>query len=151
MKNLLRIGICGIALLCASLVTANAQSAYFVSQANGSTIDTVTNTSTKLQKLPIAGYQDNIGIQVILTSLTGTIAGTVRLFGSNDGIKFVRIPTLTDAGAVALDSLKVDVNTTSKIFRIPISGSFYVYYQAAYQSTTTQATVFKTYAIWRKR
>lgn len=143
---------CGLLIaLSAFTFVAKAQSAYFVSQTNGTTLDTVTNTGVRLQKLPIAGYQDNIGIQVICTNLTGTIAGVVRLYGSDDGIKFVRIPTVTDAGAIAIDSLKVDVNTTSKIFRIPIAGSFYTYFQTGFTGSGTEATTFKTYAIWRKR
>lgn len=143
---------CGLLIaLSAFTITAKAQSAYFISQTNGTTLDTVTNTGTRLQKLPIAGYQDNIGIQVILNNLTGTIAGTVRLYGSADGVKFVRIPSLTDAGAVALDSLKVDVNNTSKLFRIPLSQSYCTYYQVGFTGSGTETTTIKTFAIWRKR
>lgn len=150
MKKLLTF--CGLLIaLSAFTPVAKAQSAYFISQTNGTTLDTVTNTGVRLQKGPIAGYQDNIGIQVILTNLTGTIGGVVRLKGSDDGVKFVRIPSQTDAGAIALDSLKVDVNNTSKIFRIPPGSSYCTYYQVEFTGADTEATTMKTYAIWRKR
>lgn len=150
MKNLFIF--CGLLIaLSAFTSVAKAQSAYFISTTNGTTLDTVTNTGARTQKLPIAGYQDNIGIQVILNNLTGTVGGVVRLYGSDDGVTFVRIPSSTVAGAVALDSLKVDVNNTSKIFRIPLSSSYYTYYQVTFTGTGTEATTIKTYAIWRKR
>lgn len=142
---------CGLLIaLSAFTITAKAQSAYFVSQTNGTTLDTVTNAGVRLQKLPIAGYQANVGIQVVVANLTGTIAGFVRVYGSDDGINFVRIPTQKDDGSVAIDSMKVDVNTLSKIFRIPPTGHYYTYYRTGFTGSGTQTTTFKTYAIWRK-
>ena len=144
---------CGllIALSAFTIAPVKAQSAYFISQTNGTTLDTVTNTGTRLQKLPIAGYQDNIGIQVKLTNLTGTIAGVVRVYGSTDGVNFVRIPTQKDDGSIAIDSLNVNANATSKLFRIPPKQSHCTYYQVGFTGSGTEATTIKTFAIWRKR
>ena len=138
-----------VAILCAFTVLAHAQSGYFVSNSNGTTLDTVTNTAVKTQKLPIAGYQDIVSIQVKLTNISGTTGGVVRLYGSTDGTTFVRIPTVTDAGATAIDSLTANANALSKVFRLPTHA--YTYYQVGYTGTGTMAVKLQTFAIWRKR
>lgn len=136
-------------MLLAFAALSNAQSAYFVSNSNGTTLDTVTNTGVKSQKLPISGYQDVVSIQAVLTNISGTTGGVVRLYGSTDGTNFVRIPTVNDAGAVAIDSLSANANALSKVFRIPTHS--YTYYQISYTGAGTMAVKLKTFAIWRKR
>lgn len=137
------------AILLAFSAMANAQSAYFVSNSNGTTLDTVSNNATKTQKLPISGFQDIVSIQVKLTNISGTTGGVVRLYGSTDGTTFVRIPTVTDAGATAIDSLNANANALSKVFRLPTHA--YTYYQIGYTGASTMAVKMQTFAIWRKR
>lgn len=122
-------------------VMAHAQSAFFTSTTTGKTLDTVTNAGTRIQKGAIAGYQDVVSIQVNLVSKTGTPAGVVRLLGSDDGLKFVRIN--------ATDSLLVDANHLNKIF--VVTPHAYTYYQASFIGSGTQSTTLQTFAIWRKR
>lgn len=137
------------AMLLISAVAVHAQSGYFISESNGTTLDTVTNTGVKLQKLPISGYQDIVSIQVKLTNISGTTGGVVRLYGSTDGTNFVRIPTVTDAGATAIDSLSANTNAISKVFRLPTHA--YTYYRIGYTGASTMAVKLQTFAIWRKR
>jgi hypothetical protein len=146
MKKLLTF--CGL-LIALSAFTVSAQSAYMVSQTNGTTLDTVTNTGVRLQKVPVAGFQNVVSIQTLLVSKTGTPAGVVRLYGSNDGVKFVRIPTITKTGTIAIDSLTVDANTLSKIWIIPTHA--YTYYQAGFTGSGTESTTMQNYAIWRRQ
>lgn len=141
---------CGLLIaLSAFTQFATAQSAYMISASNGTNLDTVTNAGSKTQKVPVAGFQNVVSIQTLLVSKTGTPAGFVKLYGSNNGTTFVRIPTLSATGTTAVDSLKVDVNTLSKVWIIPIHA--YTYYQAVFTGSGTQSTTMQNYAIWRRQ
>ena len=55
----------------------------------GNTTDTVTNTATKyLYSGVVNGYQKTAAIQVTLTEISGTTAGTISLEASVDGVNY---------------------------------------------------------------
>lgn len=149
MKNLTKIFLIGFGILTMLSIKAEAQKSYFVSAANGSTLDTVTNTAVKTQTIRIPGYQDILTIQVNLTNISGTNAGVVRLFGSADGVNYVRIPTYTSTNSVAIDSLTAETNNMIKIFRLPVHA--YSNYKVTYTGTGTMAVQMQSLAIYSKR
>lgn len=131
-------------------VVAKAQSAYFVSTTTGKTLDTVTNAGARSQKLAVAGFQNVVALQINLAQLTGTAAGFVRVYGSEDGLSFVRIPTVVAGNTTAIDSMEVANNAVGlhKIFIIPVHA--YTFYQVTFTGSGTQTTTLQTFAIWRK-
>lgn len=71
--------------------------------------DTVTNTGTASKIFTISGGYSGAVIQAIVTKLSGTGAGTVQLFGSEDGVNYKQI------GA---DYTVTNVTTQSQIFYV---------------------------------
>lgn len=70
-------------------ITTQAQRAITLPLAAG---DTITNTGTASRVLPVitVGY-DGVIVQVNLTKLSGTGAGTTGLYGSLDGVTYTQI------------------------------------------------------------
>lgn len=131
-----------------------AQSGFLKRASDSKTTDTLVNAATSNVQLGIAGYQETLTIQSLHTKLTGTTAGTVFLYASNDGTNYVRIPSVKSDGTVGRDSL-ILANTAgvqSKLFTLakPMSGSPYAYYQIRTVGTGTQTTKVQAFGIWRK-
>jgi hypothetical protein len=124
-------------------LSASAQSGYFKRASDSKTTDTLTNAATSNLQLPITGYQNVVSVQALVTKLTGTTAGVVRLYGSLDGTNYVRAnPTdsLTLANAAGIQT---------KIFII--KDNPYAFYRVGTIGTGTQTTKVQAYAVWRKQ
>lgn len=108
---------------------ANAQSSVLVSST-----DTLTNADTVYISLPTAtgGYYA-VGIQAVVTRVSGTAAGTAIIQGSLDGTNYVDIgtDTLTFSNAV----------TNTKVWAI--TPSVYQYHRVKFISSGTVVAVPK--------
>ena len=124
-------------------LSANAQSGFFKRASDGKTTDTLTNSATVNMQLPISGFQNVVSIQPLVTKISGTTAGTLRLYGSLDGTNYVRINATTDSLVLANTA-----GVQTKIFLV--NNSPYAYYQVRVTGTGTESTKVQTYAIWRK-
>ena len=69
---------------------------------------TLTNAATVTATLQTQSVCENVSIQAVVTKSTGTVAGTVTVQGSLDGVNYVSIPTATFA--------LTDVATQNKVF-----------------------------------
>lgn len=92
--------------------------------------------------IQIGGYQSVVAIQPVVTKISGTAAGVVRLFGSLDGVNFVRVN--------ATDSLNVANVSTAQTKIFTVAPSSYSYYRIGYTGTGTMACKLQSLAIWRK-
>lgn len=121
------------------------------------TSDTVTNTGTGYVQLQIKGTYSNVAIQAVVSKISGTVAGTVTLQGSNDGTNFVTLDNsysvdfatsapYTTGGATTLSCS--DVTTNSKIF--VINGSPYAYYRLSYTGSGTMSARLRGYLMPNK-
>lgn len=146
-------------LSCALLFMAvgvQAQSGYFKRVSDSKTTDTLTNAATSNVQLPISGYQSTISVSAYVTKLTGTTAGTVFLYASNDGTNYKRIPSVKDDGTVGKDSL-ILANTAGvqekqfKLVQNIGAAPAAAYYQIRTVGSGTQTTKIQAYAIWRKQ
>lgn len=112
-----------------SVASAQTKSASAIMKSSASHVatDTVVNAATVYQISPVSFANSHVAIQTTLTKISGTLGGVVRLFGSLDGVNYVRVlPT---------DSLLVtDVATQSKIFQITDPG--YSYYRVGCTGVT---------------
>lgn len=103
--------------------------------------DTVTNTGVKYQIAAVAGYQDVITIQTVITKISGTVAGTVIIQGSLDGVNYTTIGT---------DSLTAtDVATQSKSWSV--NPSSFTHYRVSYTGAGTMSAKINSKILWRKR
>lgn len=108
---------------------ANAQSSVLVSST-----DTLTNADTVYISLPTAtgGYYA-VGIQAVVSKVSGTVAGTAIIQGSLDGTNYVDIGT---------DTLTfTNVTTNTKVWAI--TPSVYQYHRVKFLSSGTVVAVPK--------
>ena len=131
------------------ITAANAQSTLRIMQSDQGVhklgLDTVTNAGSISQIAQITGYQDLVTIQSGVTKLTGTAGGSLKLYGSVDGVKYDFATTSTDTLAVGnVAGLQVKTWT--------IAPSSYQYYKVIYKSLqSTQTSTVTSEALVRKR
>lgn len=102
--------------------------------------DTVTNTGTNylITRTPIGGYASTVSITWTATKQTGTVAGTVTLYGSVDGVNFVAI-----TGNLGLNQTSIatftptDVATQTKTW--VLQNNPYSWYEVSWTGAGTMA------------
>lgn len=109
---------------------------------NGLARDTVTNTATETWSVHIPGSQKTIGIQVIITKISGTAGGTIVLQASTDGTNYFTVPGSDTATAT---------NVASQSFGWEIENSKWPYYQLLYTGTGTMSVSAIAKAVARKQ
>jgi len=101
--------------------------------------DTLTNAEAVSQELALTGVKANVSFQVNVIKLTGTVAGTIKVFGSVDGTTYgttaVTTTNLTDATANYL---------------IAYTTNSYKSYRVTVETTGTSTASFRTYYLYRK-
>ena len=108
----------------------------------GSSSDTTINTATAVLTTPeIKTNYKNVTIQMLVTEISGTTAGTVTLQGSLDGTNW---DTATDATSVPTITTKspADVTTTQSFTWKYYNGSPYSYYRISYAGAGTMSARF---------
>lgn len=123
--------------LCAVAVHAQFGAAYQFPVVAG---DTITNTGTANKVFTItAGYTD-IAIQPVITKVSGTMAGTVKVYGSVDGSTYSTFP---------VDTMNIAETNLSKV--MTKSGTPYYKYKVIITGSGTMVARWKLYYIVRKR
>jgi uncharacterized membrane protein YfcA len=113
-----------------------------VSPTYGNTNDTVTNTASKVLWKQVNGYKETVTIAVNVTSISGTLGGTIVPIASNDGTNFYDISTATkDTFTVA--------NTTSQGKAYYLQRG-YKYYGVKWTGTGTMSGSFTGTLLARK-
>lgn len=140
MKKLLLV----ISLMCFAL---GAYAQIFVPQSavlkvGGTGVDSllVTNTGTSFIYARASGPANSATIQFVAHKVAGTVAGTVTLMGSVDGVHFK--PALAAEVSTAIPTFTAtDVATQSYIWRL--NGSPYPYYGISWTGTGTMTAYFR--------
>lgn len=130
------------ALMTLFCVTANAQSKVvnLKSTTTQKTLDTVTNSGTRIQRLQIAGYNDVVTVQPTFTKISGTLGGTATLMGSVDNVSYSPI-----GSAYTVTDTATQTNSWS------VNPSIYQYYQLRWVGTGTMAGSFSTPVLYRQK
>lgn len=115
---------------------------YSMTQAYGSASDTVVNTATGYVGLTVLNHYERVGIQTVITEISGTTGGTVTLQGSIDGTNYV---TVSSSFSDAQTYTPTDVAVSSKLFTV--TGSPYKYYRLSYTGTGTMSATIKGYLV----
>lgn len=68
---------------------------------NALALDTASQAAAEGPKVTVKSYQSTVALEIVLTKISGTIAGTVKWQGSLDGTNWftLQTDTLTDASA----------------------------------------------------
>ena len=104
----------------------------------GNTLDTVVNTATKVTTATKVGswYANaSVQAQVILTKISGTVGGSLGLYGSMDGTNWTLCETVTTPSDASANYF---ITTTKR----------YYYYRISYTGATTQSASIKTYFLY---
>lgn len=108
---------------------------------SGAAIDTVTNTTTGYLQARILAPVQAVGIQAVLTKLSGTTGGSVKVFGSIDGVNFAQISSDTLAAA--------NVASQTKIFKIEQPA--FTFFRVVYTGAGTHSTTISAKALVIKK
>jgi hypothetical protein len=140
MKKLLLV----ISLMCfalgASAQVFQPQSA--ILKVSGTGVDSVlvTNTGTSFIYARVSGPAQTTTIQFVAHKVAGTIAGTVTLMGSVDGVHF-KACTVAEASTAIPTFTATDVATQSYIWRLNYCP--YPYYGISWTGTGTMTAYFR--------
>lgn len=131
MKNLLL-----LIIMCLGL-TANAQLSMLSEYSLAS--DTVTNTGTGYLSVRNPGAKSGTTVQIVATKISGTVAGTISLLGSVDGINYKAF-TLAEASTAGHTFTATDVASQNFIWRL--NDNPYLYYRVSWTGSGTMAARF---------
>lgn len=145
-----------IALLIAASFGVQAQASVLASLYNGKTTyslanlqaatatsDTVTNTGTgALYAKRIAG-PGTVTIQVNVTKVSGTVGGTITLYGSLDGVNYSALNTEETQTALATKTA-ADASAT---YHWRLKNSPFLYYEVGWAGTGTMVATFTGYIL----
>lgn len=93
-----------------------------ISPTYGNTIDTVSNTASKILYKKVIGNKATITITVNITKISGVLAGTLIPVASNDGINFYDITGYTTADAAFTVT---DVASQGKAYQCKLGYQYY--------------------------
>lgn len=134
-----------MALVVGVLSTTMAQRATIFPLVAGDTLTTSSSRDTVTKIITATAGYSALGIQVVTTKVSGTIAGKAYLYSSLDGTNY----TLTDSSAAFANQ------TTNTAFFTKTGGIPYTYYKVTVQdaiggSTSTQANIVRVYYVLRR-
>jgi hypothetical protein len=104
-------------ILISCLVTTEAQTFTFSGR------DTVVNTGTKNLNLTVKGTNSTGLFQVVVSKISGTVAGDVIFQGSVDGTNFVNLDTLATTNVTTQTKVFTDIPVKYPFYRITYTGS----------------------------
>lgn len=113
---------------------------YFLSTPTHANIDTAVNTTAVTQSFTLPGYWDVVSVQSTFTKISGTVAGTASLYGSNDNV-----------GLSLIGSAQTLTNVATQTFSWAIQPSLFRYYQLVVTPTGTMSVKFISPILYRRR
>lgn len=131
--------IAAVALMLAIRPEAKSQAALYnlLSTPYGLTSDTISNAATvTLTSGVVSGGSVTATVQINITEISGTTAGTITLFGSLNGTEWI---ALTDASAVPAIATKTATDVASQQFIWRVTGNPMRYYRVSWTGTGTMS------------
>jgi hypothetical protein len=109
------------------------------------TSDTVVNTATAYLQTTLKGGFDETIIQVVVTEISGTTAGTVSILGSLDGTNFIALKL--EEVTTALPTFAPADQAAAQTYMWRIKGNPSYYYRVSYTGAGTMSAKFSAKAI----
>jgi len=145
MKKFIFLSLLAFATMQVSYAQLSKAVADFKSETTGKLLDTVVNATTKFQQVKVSKSASAVYFQATATKISGTTAGIVRLFGSNDGIAWKRV---TATGTLsAADSLNLANVATPQTIFFKDAPSQYLFYRVSVAGSGTASTQFRSVAV----
>ncbi len=134
-------------IFCLSLTVATAQTY----QMTGvyTTGDTVVNTAAKSCSLKVVKSYKQVSIQAVVTKISGTVGGSIILYGTVDGTNYVAVDSsLIQTRSYPYPSFTpTNVASQSKVWII--NNSPYLWFKLTYTGTGTMSATLKGYMLPR--
>lgn len=111
---------------------------------NMNVADTVTNAGVKSCSIKVTKPYKTVSIQVSIAKISGTVGGSVIVYGSLDNVNYVAVDTFALVGNTN-SYTPTDVAAQSKIFIV--SGSPYYWYKVTYTGTGTMSAQMKCFIL----
>ncbi len=105
----------------------------------GATTETVTNAGTAFLQVARFGVRGQTAVQATVTKTSGTLAGTMTLQGSLDGVNY-KAMTVADASTAIPTYTVTDVASQTYIWRL--NGNPYPFYRVSWTGTGTMIGTF---------
>ncbi len=118
-------------------VAANAQT-YTMKSVYGNSTDSVTNAGNNYLKTTAVSGEGAITVQLVVTKLSGTAAGTAVIQGSLDGTNWVNINYATGGQTGAMNDTFALTDVTSQTYAWFLPASPYIYYRVYVVGSGTQ-------------
>lgn len=113
---------------------------YDLKTAAGATTEVALNATTTFLTSPaIVGSKATVTIVLTATKNTGTIAGTITLQGSLDGVSFV---AMTDATAIPNITTKTATDVATQVHAWQVTGNRFKFYRVSWVGTGTMNATF---------
>jgi hypothetical protein len=141
--------VAAVALMLAIQPEAKSQAALYnlLSTPYNLTKDTISNAATvTLTSGVVSGGSVTATVQVNITEISGTTAGTLTLFGSLNGTEWI---ALTDASAVPAIATKTATDVASQAFIWRVTGNPMRYYRVSWVGTGTMSDSFTAQLVVR--
>lgn len=135
-----------VALLCLSTIVSYSQVTFKNNTYSSLTLDSAVNTGTAIVKARIGGEGTATVIQANIVKKTGTVAGTVSLWGSVDGVNFEAC-RLKDATTALHTYTATDVASQTFIWRL--SDVSYLHYQVRHVGSGTMLSTLGAVGVIR--
>ena len=101
------------------------------------TVDTVTNSGTGALYTQVTNGDGRVTIQVNTQWVSGTVAGTITLYGSVDGVNYAPIVTKETQTALATITLASQTSAGTKAYFWRLTDCPFQYYQVGFSGGTT--------------
>ncbi len=115
--------------------------------------DTVTNTATKACSLKVSNPYRQVTIGAFITKISGTVAGTVTLQGSLDGVNFFTVDSsaIQTDGNINSPATYTATNVASQLKVWILNYTPYLWYKLSYTGSGTMSAKFNGYLLPRKQ
>jgi|SRR6185437_5693528 len=129
---------CALVAVCSFAYSQQGGQGYLKSSITHVVPDTAANSTPLIQIYTLPGYWDQVVVQSTFTKISGTITGTVGLYGSTDNFGFSQI-----------DSVRNLTNVAVKTHTWYITPSLFRYYKLVITPSGTLAVKVQTPIMWR--
>lgn len=111
---------------------------YSMLATTGNAADTVNNTSAETLTKQINGSYGEVTVQLTVTKISGTVAGTAVLQGSLDGTNYTILGYVNAQPADTANSV-TNTNITTNVWTWPAGSSKYLYYRVTVTGSGTMS------------
>lgn len=140
MKKLIFILLAGLL----AFAESNAQSASLLPLTAGDTLAQSASSDTVTKTIRVTAPASALGIQVVMTKLSGTASGKAYLYGSQDGTNYV----ISDSSAAFTDQ----TTNVAQFSKSPVPWTYYrVQVRPMGAATGTQSSIVRVYYVTRNQ